>query len=99
MGQRPSKFSPSSSSLLATASAILVRQLEIRWMQEVAKQRDAALLQQAADAKPGGVMFVDASDPCCWRVLHMNEAAVQLLGERRGEVSWLHFMNAILEVP
>jgi hypothetical protein len=80
MGQRPSKYSPSSSSLLATASAVLVRQLEARWLRELSRQQDVVQLQQGAEAVLDPVMLVDASDPCCWRVLHMNQMAMQLLG-------------------
>lgn len=44
-------------------------------------QGEGGVLMRAAEAYTSAVGFVDASDPGCWRMLHLNKAAIRLLGE------------------
>ena len=83
MGQQARSFDATRAQLLANCSELLVRQLERRWALQRMQLQDAAALARPIACYDAAYLFVDAAGER-WRVLHMNEPAIQQLGARLG---------------
>jgi len=85
MGQQPRKFDAARGTMLANLSEMLVRQIERAWVQSsTAASIGGSKLLRTADAYTAACGIIDASDVSCWRLLHLNGPAVELLGEQAG---------------
>ncbi len=78
--QKPQKFDADRAQFLANMTEVVVRQLERRWARELADRKEGTHLARSLECYDMAYMLVDASTPD-WRVIYMNNASQDLLGE------------------
>ena len=83
MGQEPRKFDAMRAQVLANMAEMLVRQLERQWALQLAEQKDMGRMMRSLSVYDMAYLFVDVggAGSSSWRVLHMNNNAIDRLGE------------------
>ncbi len=85
MGQQPRSFDATRGQLLANLAEMIVRQLEHSWAMRMCSALGSnGNLMRSIACYDSAYLFVEVVDDA-WRVMHMNPAAIDLLGEWGGQ--------------
>ena len=80
VGHEQVHFDATRGLVLANIAELVIRQLEQKWAESEARESNVQLMRSLACYNEA-FLFLDTSREGDWRVLHMNKAAAQLLGE------------------